>query len=176
MQIKKFDNVYKRQRHYFADKGPYNPSYAFFSSHVWMWELDHKEGWALKNWCYWTVVLEKTLESPLDCKWVNPKGDQSWILIESTDAEAPIILWATDWEELPLLEKKLMLGKIKGRRRKGWQRMKWFDGITNLLDVSCEQAPEDGEGWGSLAYCTAWAAKPWAVKSQTDWLNSKDTT
>ena len=70
----------KKQRHYFADKGPYRQSYGFSSSHVWMWELDHKESWALKNWCFWTVVLEKTLESPLDCreiKPVNPKGKQS---------------------------------------------------------------------------------------------------
>ena len=73
----------KKQRHYFADKGSYSQSYGFSSSHVWMWELDHIENWALKNWCFWTVVLEKTLESPLDCKEiqpVNPKGNQPWII------------------------------------------------------------------------------------------------
>ena len=90
----------KEQRHYFTDKGLSSQGYGFSSSHVWMWELDHKESWAPKNWCFWTVVLEKTLESPLDCKEiqpVNPKGNQSWIIIGRTDveAEAPI-LWPPD--------------------------------------------------------------------------------
>ena len=88
------------QRHYFADKDPSNQSYGFSSSHVWMWELDHKQGWALKNWCFWTVVLEKTLESPLDCKeiqLVNPNGNKSWIFIGRTDAETETpILWPPD--------------------------------------------------------------------------------
>ena len=87
----------KKQRHYFADKGPSNQSYGFSSSHVWMWELDYKEGWTLKNWCFWTVVLEKTLESRLDFKEikpVNPKWNQSWMFIERTDAEAEApLLW-----------------------------------------------------------------------------------
>ena len=81
----------KTQRYHFADKGPSSQGYGFSSSHAWMWELDHKEGWAPKNWCFKTVVLEKTLESPLDCKEikpVNPKGNQSWIFIGRTDAEA----------------------------------------------------------------------------------------
>ena len=88
----------KKQRHYFANKGPSRQSYGFSSSHVWMWELDYKESWALKNWCFWTVGLEKTLESPLDYKEikpVNPKGNQHWIFIVKTDAEAPI-LWPPD--------------------------------------------------------------------------------
>ena len=81
----------KKQRRYFAIKGPSSQSYGFSSSHVWMWELDYKEIWMLKNWCFWSVVLEKTLESPLDCKEiqpVHPKGDQSWVFIEGTDVEA----------------------------------------------------------------------------------------
>ena len=90
----------KKQRHYFANKGPSSQSYGFSSSRVWMWELDHKESWALKNWCFWAVVLEKTVESPLDCKEIkpiNPKGNQSWIFLEGTDAEAEIpIVWPTD--------------------------------------------------------------------------------
>ena len=90
----------KKQRHYFADKGQSSQSYGFSSSHVWMWELDHKESWSPKNWCFWTVVLEKTLESPLDSKEiqsVHPKGNQSWILIGRTDAEAETpILWPPD--------------------------------------------------------------------------------
>ena len=88
----------KKQRHHFADKGLSSQSYGFSSSHVWMWELDHKGGWVLKNWCFQTVVLEKTLESLLDCeeiKPVNPKGNQSWIFIGRTDTEAPIF-WPSD--------------------------------------------------------------------------------
>ena len=84
----------KKQKHHFANKGPCSQSYGFSSSRVQMWELDHKEGWALKTWCFWTVVLEKTLESPLDCKEiqpVNPKGSQHWIFIGRTDAEAAIL-------------------------------------------------------------------------------------
>ena len=87
----------KKQRHYFADKGPSSQSYGFSSSHVWTWELDYKESWALKNWCFWTVVLEKNLKSPLDCKEiqpVHPKGDQFWVFIGRTDAEAETpIIW-----------------------------------------------------------------------------------
>ena len=90
----------KKQRHYFANKGPYNQSYGFSCSHVWMWELDYKESWVLKIWCFWNVVLEKTLESPLDCKeiqLVNPQGNQSWIFIGRTDAETETpMLWPPD--------------------------------------------------------------------------------
>ena len=98
-----------------------------------MWELDYKESWAPKNWCFWTVVLEKTLQSSLDCKEiqpVHPKGDQSWVFIGRTDAKAETpILWPPDvkcW----FIEKTLMLGKIEGRRRRGRQKMRWLDGIT----------------------------------------------
>ena len=116
----------KNQRHYFVNKGPSSQGYGFSSSHVWMWELDYKESWVPKNLCFWTVVLEKTLESPLDCKEiqaVHPKGDQSWVFIGRTDAEAeaPVfghLMWRAD-----SFEKTLMLGKIEGRRR-GWQRMR----------------------------------------------------
>ena len=87
----------KKQRHYLANKGPSSQGYGFSSSHVWMWELDHKESWALKNWCFWTVVLEKTLESPLDCKEIQPvhsKGDRSWMFFGRNDAKAETpILW-----------------------------------------------------------------------------------
>ena len=91
---------FKKQRHYFANKGPSSQSYGFSSSHVWMWGLVYKENWAPKNWCFWTVVLEKTLESPLDSKEiepVHPKGHQSWIFIGRTDAEAETpIFWPSD--------------------------------------------------------------------------------
>ena len=90
----------KKQRHYFANKRPSSHSYGFSCSRVWMWQLDYKESWALKNWCFWTVVLEKTLESPLDCKMiqpVHPKGKQSWIFIGRTNAEAEVpVLWPPD--------------------------------------------------------------------------------
>ena len=101
--------------------------YGFSSGHVWMWELDYKKSWVLKNWCFWTVVLEKTLESPLDCKEIqpaHPKGDQSRVFIERTDAEAETpILWPPDAKKTDSLEKTLMLGKIEsGKRRE--QRMR----------------------------------------------------
>ena len=130
------DSVLKSRDH-FSLKGPYSQSYGFSSSHVWMWELDHKEDWAPKNWCFQVVVLKKTLESLLDSKAikpVNPKGNQYWIFIGRTDAEDPI-LWPPDTKIWPL-PKTLMLGKIDGRRRRGQQRMRWLDGITDVMDVS----------------------------------------
>ena len=115
-----------------------------------MWELDYKEGWAMKNWCFWTVVLERTLESPLDGKEiqpVNPNGNQSWIFFGRTDAEpeTPILghlMWRTD-----SLEKILMLGKIEGGTRRGWQRMRWLDGITDSLDMSFSKFREMVKQW-----------------------------
>ena len=127
----------KKQRHDFANKGLSSQSSGFSSSHVWMWDLDHKEGWVLKNWCFWTVAQEKTLESPLDCKEikpVNPKGNQPWIFIGRTDAEAESpILWSPDAKS-QLIEKDLILGKIEGKRRRGQQRMRWLDSITDQLN------------------------------------------
>ena len=129
----------KKQRHYFANKGSYSQSCGFSSSHVWMWELDHKENWMLKNWCFWTIVLEKTLENPLDCKEfkpVNPKGNQSWIFISKTDAESEAQILGPQMERADSLEKTLMLEKIEGRRRRGWQRLRWLDGIPNSVDMN----------------------------------------
>ena len=104
----------------------------FSSSHIWMWELDYKESWAPKNWCFWTVVLGKTLESPLDCKEIQPvypKGNQSWIFIGMTDAEAETpILWPPDTKNW-LTRIDPDAGKDWGGRRRGWQRTRWLDGI-----------------------------------------------
>ena len=119
----------KNQRHHSADKGLYSQSYGFSSSHVWMWELDHKEGWTPKNWCFWTVVLEKTLASPLngkEIKPVNPKGNQSWILIGRTDAKAGTsILWPSDVKKLTHWKRtwcweRLKAGEGDDRGRDGW--------------------------------------------------------
>ena len=124
----------KKQRHCFADKGPSSQGYGFSCGRVWMWELDHKEGWAPKNWCFWTVVLEKTLESPLDCKEiqpVHPKGNQSWIFIGRTEAEAPI-LWPPDVKSW-LIRKDPDAGKDLGQKKGktedemvGWHH--WLNG------------------------------------------------
>ena len=96
----------KKQRHYFVNKGPSSQGYGFSSSHLWMWELDYKKSWVLKNWCFWIVVLEKTFESPLDCKEiqpVHPKWDQSWVFIGRTDVEAETpILWPPDPKSRPI--------------------------------------------------------------------------
>ena len=136
-----------------------------------MLELDHKEGWVPKNWCFRTVVLEKTLERPLDCKQikpVNPKGNQPWIFIGRTDAEAeaPILL--------PLDEKSRLIGKDPDAgkdwgMRRGQQKMRWLDGIIDSMDIESQQTPGDGEEQGSLACCSSWGYKE---SDMTEQLNN----
>ena len=112
----------KKQRHYFANKRPSGQGYGFSSSHVWMWELDYKESWALKNWCFWTVVVEKTLESPLDCKEtkpVNPKGNQSWMFIGTLMLKLKLKYFGHLMQRADSFVKTLMLGKIEGRKMSG---------------------------------------------------------
>ena len=144
------------------NKGPSSQSYGFSSHHVWMWELDHKQGWALENWCFWSVVLEKTLESPLDCKKikpVNPKGNQLWILIGRTDAEteAPI-LWSPDAKNR-LTGKDPDAGKDWGQEEKGVteDKMVGWHNWRNAHEL--EQALGDSEGQGSLVCCSPWGHK-----------------
>ena len=141
--------AYKKLRHYFPNKNPYSQSYGFSSSHVWMWELDHKEGWVLKKWCFLTVVLEKTLESPLDCKDiqpVHPKGNQSWILIGSPDAEAEApVLWTPDRKNC-LIRKDPDAGTDWRQEEKGLTEDEIVGWHHQLDRHEFEQAPGDGEG------------------------------
>ena len=152
-------------------KDPLDESYGFSSSHVWMWELDYKESWVLKNWCFWTVVLEKTLESPLDCKEiqpVHPKGNQFWIFIGRTDAEAETpILWpphAKSW----LIGKDPNSVKDWGQEEMGTTEDEMAGWHHQLNRHEFEWTPGVGDGQGGLACCSPWAHKE---SDKTEWLN-----
>ena len=146
----------------------------FSSSHVWMWELDYKESWAPKNWCVWTVVLERTLESPLDCKEIKsikPKGNQPWIFTGMTDAEAEApILWPPDAKS-QLIRKDPDAGKDWRQKEKGVTEDEIVGWYYWFNEHEFEQASGDGEGQGSLACCSPWGHKE---SDMTDRLNNNN--
>ena len=165
----------KTQRHYFADNGPSSQSYDFSSSHVWIWELDHKEACIPKNWCFWTVVLGKTLESPLDCKeikLVNSRGNQYWIFIRRTDVESEAPKLRPPDVKYWLIGKYPDAGKDLRQEEKvttedemvGWHWYHWLNGHE------FGQALGDGEGQGSLACCCSWGLKE---SDTTELLNNE---
>ena len=159
----------KKQRHYFANKGPSSQGYGFSSSHVWMWELNYKESWALKNWCFWTVVLEKTLESPLDCKEIqlgHPKGDQSGVFIGRTDVEAETpVLWppdVTSW----LIWKDPDAGKDWRLEEKGMtedEMVGWHHWLSEH---------EFGDAHGGLMCCSPWGHKESDTTERLNWMEA----
>ena len=158
----------KKQRHYFANNGSSSQSYGFSSSHVWMWKLNHKESRAPKNWCFWTVVLKKTLESPLDCRDIKPinlKGNQSWIFIRRTGAEAEApVPWPPDPKKW-LTGKDPNAGKDWRQEEKGMTEDEMVNGITDSMDMSLSKL------WELVIYREAWHATVHGVTKFQTWLN-----
>ena len=161
----------KKQRHYFVNKGPSSQGYGFSSGHVWMWELDCEEGWAPKNWCFWTVLLEKTLESPLDCKEiqpVHPKGDQSWVFFGRNDVEAETpVLWPPDMNSW-LIWKDPDAGKDCGKEEKGTTGWNWLDDWS-MIGHGFGWTPGVGDGQGGLVCCSSWDLKESDMTKQLNW-------
>ena len=158
----------KKQRHYFTNKGPSSQSYGFSSSHAWIWELNYKENWVPKNWCFWTVVLEKTPK----IQPVHPEGDQSWIFIGRTDAEAETpILWPPDAKSLPI-GKDPDAGKDWRQEKKGATEDEMLGWHHQLNGHEFEQALRVGDGQGSLVCCSPWGFKELDMAEQLNWTEN----
>ena len=168
----------KKQRHYFANKGPSSQGYGFSSNHLWMWELNCKESWVPKNQCFWTVVLEKTLESPLDCKEiqpVHPKQDQSWVFIGGTDVEAETpILWPPNVESWLIL-KDPDAGKDWGQKEKGMTEDEMVGWHYQHNGHGFGWTPGVGDGQGGLAYCSSWGHKESDKPERVNWTEHGPT-
>ena len=158
----------KKQRHYFVNKGLSSQSCDFSSGHIWMWELDYEERWAPKNQCFWIMVLEKTIESPLDYKEiqpVHPKGNQSWILMEGLILKLKLQYFGHLIRRADFLEKSLMLRKIEGRRRRRWQRMKLLDEVNDSMDMSLSKL------WELMMNREVWCVSVHSVAKSPTWLS-----
>ena len=170
-----FQQHIKKQRHYFANKGPSSQSYGFSSSHVCIWELDHEEGWVPKNWCFWTVVLEKTLESPLECKEIQPvhsEGDQPWDFFGRNDAktETPV-LWpphAKSW----FIGKDSDAGRDWGQEEKGTTEDEMAGWHQELDGRESEWTPGDGDGQGGLVFCNFAGRQESDTTERLNWTES----
>ena len=173
------DSTLKSRDITFANKSLDSLSYRFSSSHVWMWELDYKDSWAPKNWCFWTVVLAKTLESPLDCKEIQPvcpKGNQSWIFTGRTGAEAKApILWPPDVKSW-CMWKDSDAGKDWGQEEKGTTEDEMIGWHHQLNGREIEQAPGADDGHGSLAFCSHWGCTELDTTEPLSWTEPSDST